>query len=65
MGLFQQLHDQFLEFSNQTPVQRYLRLLDRYPRITEIVPCGDIASYLNISRRQRQRIRESIKHVHV
>ena len=58
MGLFEQLYDQFLEFSNLTPAQRYLRLLDRYPRITEIASYGDIASFLNISRRQPQRIRE-------
>ena len=37
MGLFERLYDQFLEFSNQTPVQRYLRLLDRYPQITNII----------------------------
>ena len=60
MGLFEQLYDQFLEFSNLTPAQRYLRLLDRYPRITDIASYGDIASYLNISRRQLQRIRETI-----
>ena len=58
MGFFEQLYDQFLEFSNLTPAQRYLQLLDRYPRITEIASYGDIASYLNISRRQLQRIRE-------
>ena len=60
MGLFEQLYDQFLEFSNLTPPQRYLRLLDRYPQITYIASYGDIASYLNISRRQFQRIREPI-----
>ena len=60
MGLFEQLYDQFLEFSNLTPAQRYLRLLDRYPRITDIASYGDIASYLKISRRQLQRIRETI-----
>ena len=57
-GLFEQLYDQFLEFSNLTPAHRYLRLLDRYPRIKEIASYGDIASYLNISRRQLQRIRK-------
>ena len=50
MGLFEQLYDQFLEFSNQTPAQGYLQLLDSYPRITEIASYGDIALYLNISR---------------
>ncbi len=56
MGLFEQLYDQFLVFCSQTPAQRYLRLLDRYPRIKEIASYGDIASYLNISRRQIRRI---------
>ena len=58
MGLFEQLYDQFVEFGSHTPAQRYLRLLDRYPRINEIASYGDIASYLNISRRQLQKIRE-------
>ena len=61
MGLFEQLYDQFLKFCSHTPAQRYLRLLDRYPRITEIASYGDIPSYLNISRRQLLRIREGIK----
>ena len=56
MWLFEQLYDQFVEFSSHTPAQRYLRLLDRCPRITKIASYGDIASYLNISRRQLQRI---------
>ena len=30
MRLFEQLYDQFGEFSSQTPAQRYLQLLDRY-----------------------------------
>ena len=59
MVLFEQLYDQFLELCSHTLAQRYLRLFDRYPRITEIASYGDIASYLNISRRQIQRIIES------
>ena len=59
MGLFEQHYDQFLEFSSHTPAQRYLQLLDRYPRITDMASYRDIATYLNISRRQLQRIRES------
>ena len=62
MDLFEQLYDQFVEFSSHTPAYRYLRLLDRYPRITEIASYGDIASYLNISRRQLQGIREDYKY---
>ena len=49
MELFEQLSNQFLDFCCHTPAQRYLQLLDRYPRITEIASYGDIASYLNIS----------------
>ena len=56
MGQFQQLYDHFLEFCSHTTAQRYLRLLHRYPRITEIASYVDIVSYLNISRRQLQRI---------
>ena len=55
MGLFEQLYDKFFEFSNYTLARRYLQLLDRYPRITEIASYGDIASYLNISHRQLKR----------
>ncbi|MDE6077454.1 MAG: hypothetical protein K2G29_06955 [Muribaculaceae bacterium] len=43
MEQFQQLYDHFLEFCSHTPGQRYLRLLDRYPQITEIASYGDIA----------------------
>ena len=50
MGLFEQLYDQFLKFCSHTPAQRYLRLLDRYPRITEIASYGDIPSYINFFR---------------
>ena len=56
-----QLYDQFLDFCSHTPAQRDFLLLDCYPRITEIPSYGDIASYLNISRRQLQRIREKHK----
>ena len=57
MGLFEQLYEQFLEFNNLTPAQRYLQLHDRYPRITETASYGDIASFLSISLRQLQTIR--------
>ena len=53
-----QLYDQFLDFCSHTPAQRDFLLLDCYPRITETVSYGDIASYLNIFRRQLQRLRE-------
>ena len=59
MGLFEQLYDQFSEFYSQTPAQRYFRLLDCYPLITDIASYEDIASCFNISRRQFQRNREN------
>ena len=60
MVMFEQLYDQFSEFCSHTPAQRYLRLLECYPRITDIASYRDIAPYLNISRRQLQRIIETI-----
>ncbi len=60
LTLFEQLYDQFLNFYTNSPTQRFVKLLERYPRITEIASYGDIASYLNISRRQLQRIRENL-----
>jgi hypothetical protein len=38
----------------------YRQLLVRYPRLFEIVSLGEIASCLNISRRQLHRIRETL-----
>ncbi len=56
-SLFDQLYECFLDFYRYSPEQRYKKLLECYPQISNIVPYGDIASYLNISRRQLQRIR--------
>ncbi len=56
-SLFDQLYECFLDFYRYSPEQRYKKLLERCPQIINIVPYGDIASYLNISRRQFQRIR--------
>ncbi len=60
LTLYEQLYDQFLDFYTNSPTQRFVKLQERYPRITEIASYGDIASYLNISRRQLQRIKESL-----
>lgn len=60
-ALFEQLYEQFLDFYRYTPEQRFTRLLERCPQITSFVPYSEIASYLNISRRQLQRIREILK----
>ncbi|MBD5356185.1 MAG: hypothetical protein HDR88_04155 [Bacteroides sp.] len=55
----EQLYDQISEFRSYTPAQRYLRLLDHNPYIAEIASYGDVASYLNISRRVFSSFRES------
>lgn len=59
-ALFDQAYDYILNDYRYSPEQRYRRLVDRYPRILDIVSLGEIASYLNISRRQLHRIREAI-----
>lgn len=59
-ALFEQAYGQVLNVYRSTPEQRYRQLLSRYPRLFELVSLGEIASYLNISRRQLHRIRETI-----
>lgn len=59
-ALFEQAYGQMLNFYRSTPEQRYRQLLSRYPRLFELVSLGEIATYLNISRRQLHRIREAI-----
>ena len=59
-ALFDQAYDYILNDYRYSPEQRYLRLAHRYPRILDIVSLGEIASYLNISRRQLHRIREAV-----
>lgn len=58
-ALFEQAYDQVLNFYRSTPEQRYRQLLLRYPRLFDVVSLGEIATYLNISRRQLHRIRET------
>lgn len=57
-ALFEQLYEQYLDFYRYTSEQRFHKLLERCPQIIDLVPYTEIASYLNISRRQFQRIRE-------
>lgn len=59
-ALFEQAYEQVLNNYRSTPEQRYRQLLRSYPRLFEVVPLGEIASYLNISRRQLHRFRETI-----
>ncbi len=59
-ALFEQAYDYILNDYRYTPEERYRFLVDRYPRITDLVTLGEIASYLNISYRHLHRIRDSI-----
>ena len=59
-ALFEQAYEHVLNDYRSTPEQRFKQLLERYPRLLDVVSLGDIATYLNISRRQFHRIRESI-----
>lgn len=59
-ALFEQAYEHILNDYRFTPAERYIHLIERYPRITQLVSLSDIASYLNISYRQLHRIRESI-----
>lgn len=59
-ALFEQAYGHVLSDYRFTPEERYRQLLVRYPRLFEVVSLGEIATYLNISRRQLHRIREAI-----
>ena len=59
-ALFEQAYEHVLNDYRSTPEQRYRQLLARYLRLFEVVSLGEIASYLNISRRQLHRIREIV-----
>ncbi len=58
-SLFSQAYDTILNGYYHSPFQRYQLLIERFPRLHELVSLGEIASYLNISRRQLHRFRES------
>lgn len=59
-ALFEQAYELVLNNYRSTPEQRYRQLLARYPRLFDLVTLGEIATYLNISRRQLHRFRETI-----
>ncbi len=58
-SLFEQSYGMILDSYRTTAYERYRRLTERFPRILELVPLSEIASYLNISLRQLHRFRES------
>lgn len=57
-ALFDQAYTHILNDYCYCPEERYHQLIKRYPRILNLVSVSEIASYLNISRRQLHRIRE-------
>ena len=59
-ALFEQAYELVLNNYRSTPEQRYRQLLARYPRLFDLVTLGEIATYLNISRRQLHRFRETV-----
>ncbi|MDE6269375.1 MAG: Crp/Fnr family transcriptional regulator [Muribaculaceae bacterium] len=59
-ALFEQAYNQILGTYRSSPTERYLELIKRYPRITQLTSLAEIASYLNISYRQLHRIRDSV-----
>lgn len=59
-ALFVQAYGHVFNNYRFTPEEHYRQLLVRYPRLFEVVSLGEIATYLNISRRQLHRIREAI-----
>ena len=59
-ALFEQAYGLVLDNYRSTHEPRYRQLLARYPRLFDLVSLGEIATYLNISRRQLHRFRETI-----
>ncbi len=57
-SLFAQAHQTILHNYYYSPFKRYLHLIERFPRILELASLGEIASYLDISRRQLYRHRK-------
>ena len=57
-SLFLQAHQTILNSYYYSLIKRYRQLIERFPNIHKLVSMGEIASYLNISRRQLHRFRE-------
>lgn len=59
--LLQEAYIRYLHVLSKTPAERYAELIARYPEVTETIPVQELASFLGVSRRQFQRIREEIE----
>lgn len=58
--LLVEAYRRYLDLHTKTPKQRYVDLISRCHEDISLIPLQEIASYLSISRRQLQRIRETI-----
>lgn len=58
--LLEEAYRRYLDMHSKTPAERYILLKNRVPGLNELLPLQEIASFLGISRRQLQRIRESL-----
>lgn len=63
-NLFEQFYTLFFDVYRYAPEQRFHLLMKRYPKIMNIVPLGEISSYLNISVRKLQKIRDYVVSEH-
>ena len=57
--LLQEAYRLYLDVLVKTPSERYRELIVRYPGMIFQLPVQEVASYLGVSRRQLQRIRET------
>lgn len=57
--LLQEAYRRYLDVLVKTPSERYRELMVRYPGMISQLPVQEVASYLGVSRRQLQRIRET------
>lgn len=56
--LFNQIYLRYIDLYRYTPEERYLRLLQKYPDIIQLIPLKEIASYLKITPIHLSRIRK-------
>ncbi len=58
--LLVEAYNRYLDLHTKPPKQRYIELISHCNEDISFIPLQEIASYLSISRRQLQRIRETI-----
>lgn len=58
--LFFQTYVRYLDMYRLTPEERYIKLLERYPEVLQLIPLKEIASYLKITPVHISRIRRKL-----